>query len=137
MKKAAESAAKWLASKVQSNPKLNPIPFGLFKAILEKQVTWARTQRGIYISFDELAENVRAELLKSNITVLPENVKKIGTVKSENDHTNALIVNFKSSGEAVCFSLLFEWLCQVFTRASEGKCSGVQIDAKMLKEERL
>lgn len=66
MKTAVKSAAKWLLEKAKDNPKLNPVPFPLFKSILEKQITWAREQRGFYLSFDELAENVRAELLKSN-----------------------------------------------------------------------
>lgn len=63
MKTAVKSAAKWLLEKAKDNPKLNPVPFPLFKSILEKQITWAREQRGFYLSFDELAENVRAELL--------------------------------------------------------------------------
>ena len=63
MKTAVKSAAKWLLEKAKDNPKLNPVPFPLFKSILEKQITWAREQRGFYLSFDELAEYVRAELL--------------------------------------------------------------------------
>ena len=66
MKKAAESAAKWLADKVMGNPKLNPVPYGLFKSIVSKQVEWA-AKRGVRFDFTELSEAVRTELLKAGI----------------------------------------------------------------------
>ena len=75
MRKATESAAKWLADKVKGNPKLNPIPYSFFKSIISKQVEWARTQRKIILNFEELAEAVSAELLKAGIYVMAERRK--------------------------------------------------------------
>lgn len=146
MKTAVKSAAKWLLEKAKDNPKLNPVPFPLFKSILEKQITWAREQRGFYLSFDELAENVRAELLKSNIYVMPSGGKKadekIAEKKTENELslfsgaeiTSPLLLRFESGGEAICFSVLFNWLNEVFSKS--GKSPGVKFTAEYLREEK-
>ena len=71
MKKAAESAAKWLADKVMGNPKLNPVPYGLFRSIVSKQIEWA-AKRGVRFDFTELSEAVRTELLKAGIYTMSE-----------------------------------------------------------------
>ena len=76
MMKAAHSAASWLADKVKANPKLNPSPYPFFKSIVNKQVEWARTQRGIRLEFEELAEAVRKELLKVGIHTMAESKKE-------------------------------------------------------------
>lgn len=47
MKTAVKGASKWLIEKASTNPKLNPIPYPLFRTILGKQIEWARTQRAV------------------------------------------------------------------------------------------
>lgn len=96
MIKAALSAASWLADKVKANPKLNPIPYPFFKSILNKQVEWARTQRGLRLEFEELAEAVRKELLKVGIHTMSESKKES---KSERE-TSSLFEGTES--EFVC-----------------------------------
>ena len=43
MKQAVKGASKWLIE----HTKRNPIPFKLFKSILDKQIEWAKNNRGI------------------------------------------------------------------------------------------
>ena len=76
MKTAVKGASKWLIEKATANKKLNPIPYALFKTILNKQIEWARSQRGQNLNFDELAELVKAELLKSGIHTMTESIKR-------------------------------------------------------------
>ena len=95
MKKAAESAAKWLADKVKANPKLNPIPYPFFKSIINKQIEWA-AKRGVALDFTELAEAVRKELLKVGIHTMAESKKES---KSERE-TSSLFEGTES--EFVC-----------------------------------
>lgn len=81
MKKAADSAAKWLTEKARANPKLNPIPYPFFKSILNKQIEWVRTQRGVTLDFDELAEAVRAELFKVEIYTMVDSKRETKPAK--------------------------------------------------------
>ena len=92
MRKATESATKWLTEKVRSNPKLNPIPCPFFKSIISKQVEWARTQRKIILNFEELAEAVSAELLKAGIYVMAENSAK-KEIKPERESNLEFVCN--------------------------------------------
>ncbi len=139
MIKAAHSAASWLADKVKANPKLNPIPYPFFKSIVNKQVEWARTQRGIRLEFEELAEAVRKELLKVGIHTMAESKKE-----SKSERETSSLFEGTESGEAIppltfnlrtCgdFLALFSWLHTVFNSA-EG--SEVKLSAKITREAR-
>lgn len=66
MKQAVKGASKRLIE----HSKRNPIPFKLFKLILDKQIEWAKNNRGITLNFGELSEAVKAELLKGGIYVM-------------------------------------------------------------------
>lgn len=141
MKKAAESAAKWLADKVMANPKLNPIPYPFFKSIINKQIEWA-AKRGVALDFMELAEAVRKELLKVGIHTMAESKKE---AKSERE-TNSLFEGTES-GEAIPpqtlhlraddnFAVLINWLQGVIGSAVEEKYTGLDFTAKITKEAR-
>lgn len=75
MRKATESAAKWLTERVRANPKLNPIPYPFFKSIISKQIEWA-AKRDVTLSFEELAEAVRSELLRAGIHTMADSRKQ-------------------------------------------------------------
>ena len=53
MKQAVRGASKWLIEHTKSNP----IPFKLFKSILDKQIEWAKNNRGVTLNFGELSES--------------------------------------------------------------------------------
>ena len=142
MRKAAESAAKWLADKVKGNSKLNPIPYPFFKSIVNKQVEWARTQRGITLDFEELAEAVRTELLKAGIYTMAESKKE-----SKSERESGSLFEGTESGEAIPpqtlhlkaddnFAVLINWLQRVIDSAVEEKYSGLELMAKITREAR-
>ena len=147
MKKAVDSATKWLAEKVKGNPKLNPIPYPFFKSIINKQVEWA-AKRDVALDFDELAEAVRGELLKAGIyTMADSRASRSGSKSARQetiplDGTDAeargaippLLIKFHSAGEAVSMTLIFDWLHRVFTKAANEKYSGLRITADGTKE---
>lgn len=56
------------------NPKLNHVPYGLFKSIVNKQVELA-AKRGIRFDFTELSEAVSSELFKAGIYTMPPDGK--------------------------------------------------------------
>ena len=132
MKKAVDSAAKWLADKAKSNPKLNPIPYAFFKSIINKQVEWA-AKRGVSLDFSELAEAVRGELLKSGIYTMADDKRPVQSARKSGTGTGGefppLLIKFHSAGEAVSMTLIFDWLHRVFTKAAEEKYSSLRISA--------
>ena len=142
MKKAVDSATKWLAEKVKGNPKLNPIPYPFFKSIINKQVEWA-AKRDVALDFEELAEAVRGELLKAGIyTMADSRASRSGsksarqeTIPLDGTDTEArgaippLLIKFHSAGEAVSMTVIFDWLHRVFTKAANEKYSGLRITA--------
>ena len=145
MRKAAESAAKWLADKVRGNPKLNPIPYPFFKSIVNKQVEWARTQRGIALDFEELAEAVRTELLKAGVHTMPEGGRQQSATKTEAG--TASIFDADDGGEIppLILSLsddepkmpaLFKWLHYVCDRAVNEGFKELHFSVKAVKEAR-
>ena len=142
MMKAAHSAASWLADKVKANPKLNPIPYPFFKSILNKQVEWARTQRGIRLEFEELAEAVRKELLKVGIHTMSESKKE-----SKSERETSSLFEGTESWEAISpqtlrlraddnFAVLINWLQGVIDSAVEEKYTGLELTAKITREAR-
>lgn len=142
MIKAAHSAASWLADKVKANPKLNPIPYPFFKSIVNKQVEWARTQRGIRLEFEELAEAVRKELLKVGIHTMSESKKE-----SKSERETSSLFEGTESGEAIPpqtlhlraddnFAVLINWLQGVIDSAVEEKYTGLELTAKITREAR-
>ena len=140
MIKAALSAASWLADKVKANPKLNPIPYPFFKSIVNKQVEWARTQRGIRLEFEELAEAVRTELLKVGIHTMAESKKE-----SKSERETSSLFEGTESGEAIPpqtlhlraddnFAVLILCLQGVIDTAIAEKYTGLELTAKITKE---
>ncbi|MBQ7544897.1 MAG: hypothetical protein IJT02_08140 [Synergistaceae bacterium] len=138
MKKATESAAKWLAGKAKADPKLNPIPYPFFKSIISKQVEWA-AKRGVALNFTELAEAVRTELLKSGIHTMADSRPAQPVRKDTADTGGAippLLLQFGSLGEAMCAITIFDWLQTVFQKAHAANSSGVELSARIDKEAR-
>lgn len=133
MKKAVDSAAKWLADKVKGNPKLNPIPYAFFKSIINKQVEWA-AKRGVTLNFSELAEAVRAELLRAGIYTMAESSKDSKPKQENPEAISPLLIEFHSAGEAASAMVIFDWLNRVFTKAANEKFSALCITANGTKE---
>ena len=141
MMKAAQSAASWLADKVNGNPKLNPIPYPFFKSIVNKQIEWA-AKRGAFLNFEELAEAVRTELLKDGIYTMSES-KKVSKPERE---TSSLFEGTES-GETISpqtlhlkaddnFAVLILWLQGVIDTAIAEKYTGLELSAKITREAR-
>ena len=135
MRKAAESAAKWLADKVMGNPKLNPIPYPFFKSIVNKQVEWA-AKRGMRLDFLELSEAVRAELLKAGIYTMSENGRQEHRTESIFDtDTEIPPLTLSLSDDEPKFPALFKWLYSVFDRAAREGFKELHFSVKAVKED--
>ncbi|MBQ3447633.1 MAG: hypothetical protein IJG37_08330 [Synergistaceae bacterium] len=135
MRKAAESAAKWLADKVMGNPKLNPIPYPFFKSIVNKQVEWA-AKRGMRLDFLELSEAVRAELLKAGIYTMSENGRQEHRTESIFDtDTEIPPLALSLSDDAPKMPALFKWLYSVFDRAASEGFKELHFSVKAVKED--
>ena len=143
MRKAAQSAASWLADKVKGNPKLNPIPYPFFKSIVNKQIEWA-AKRGAFLNFEELAEAVRMELLKEGIYTMSESKKE-----AKSEHASSPSFEGTESRESVqvspqtlClkaddnFAVLILWLQGVIDTAIAEKYTGLELSAKITREAR-
>ena len=141
MRKAAQSAASWLADKVKGNPKLNPIPYPFFKSIVNKQIEWA-AKRGAFLNFEELAEAVRTELLKNGIYTMSES-----KMEAKSEHEASSSFEGTESGEAIPpqtlhlkaddnFAVLINWLQGVIDSAVQGKYTGLDLTAKITREAR-
>lgn len=148
MLKAAESAAKWLADKVKGNPKLNPVPYPFFRSIVNKQVEWARTQRGISLDFEELAEAVREKLLKAGIytmsagkndfqpstTTQTQPKVSFSELGSETGGTHPpLTLHLRADDN---FTVLLDWLHEVKNSAVKEQYTGLDLMAKITREAR-
>ena len=137
MKQAVKGASKWLMEK----SKRNPIPFKLFKSILDKQIEWAKNNRGITLNFGELSEAVKAELLKGGIYVKSTDGK---TNKPENTSASLFATSEESSPlSALTLSLsdyepilpkLFGWLHAVFDNASAVGITELRFTVSVVKE---
>ena len=115
MKQAIKGASKWLTE----HTKRNPIPYKLFKSIVDKQIEWAKN-RGVTLNFGELSEAVKAELLKAGINVMSPDGKqpeasKIATGK-EPSTIPALTLSL--NGDTPILPALFRWLYGVFNKAT-------------------
>ena len=137
MNTAVKGATKWFLEKA----KTNPIPYALFKTILNKQIEWAR-KRNVIINFDELADAVRSELLKVEIHIMPAGTgRKEPTPEHESaplfrntENIAPLIINFSSVGEAVSATVIFDWMFRVLNKAKAEKYSGLELTAREIKE---
>ena len=142
MKTAAKGASRFLIDKAKDDPKLNPVPYPFFKAILEKQIEWARQNRHKNLVFDELAEVVKRELLKSDIHVMLPN-------KSKNEHEEYSLFAMNDDdvsefpeplniylGDTVAVSRakLMGWTDEAFHKAAEGTFIGIQLSITGIKE---
>lgn len=147
MKVAVKGATKWLIEKATANKKLNPVPYALFKSILEKQIEWARQQRGRILDFEELASAAREELLKSGIYVMSGSRNK---QEAEIEHEEKLlfseldekdmteispVLNLELTSDAsFTMARLFDWLHSVFDKAVANKYSSLQVSVKAVTE---
>lgn len=135
MKQAVRGASKWLIEHTKSNP----IPFKLFKSILDKQIEWAKNNRGITLNFGELSEAVKSELLKGGIYVISEN-----GISNQPEHTSASLF---ATGEPAFSSLtlslsddeptlpkFFGWLHAVFSKATANGITELQFAVKAIKD---
>ena len=93
IKQAVRGASKWLIE----HTKRNPIPFKFFKSILDKQIEWAKNNRGVTLNFAELSEAVKSELLKGGIYVMSADGK---TNKPE--HTSASLFAAGEESSSPC-----------------------------------
>ena len=138
MKQAVKGASKWLIE----HSKRNPIPFKLFKSILDKQIEWAKNNRGITLNFGELSEAVKAELLKGGIYVMSPDGKP--NKKPENTSASLFATSEESSPlSALTLSLsdyepilpkLFGWLHAVFDNASAVGITELRFTVSAVKE---
>lgn len=140
MKQAVKGASKWLIE----HTKRNPIPFKLFKSILDKQIEWAKNNRGITLNFGELSEAVKSELLKGGIYVMSPD----GKPNKKPEHTSASLFAtgeefYPSPIPALTLSLsdyepilpkLFGWLHAVFNEASEEGITELRFSVNAVKE---
>ena len=135
MKKAIDSAAKWLTDKVRSNPKLNPIPYAFFKSIINKQIEWAG-KRGVSLDFEELSQAVRSELLKSGIyTMADKSARQVEDKDTEaREQFPPLLIHFNSAGEAASAMIIFDWLHSVLMKAHAGNYSELMLTASRTQE---
>ena len=129
MKKAIDSAAKWLTDKVRSNPKLNPIPYAFFKSIINKQIEWAG-KRGVSLDFEELSQAVRAELLKVGIYTMSDSKQDVEIGEA----IPPLLIHFNSAGEAASAMIIFDWLHSVLMKAHAGNYSELMLTASRTQE---
>ena len=129
MRKAVDSAAKWLTDKVRSNPKLNPIPYAFFKSIINKQIEWAG-KRGVSLDFEELSQAVRAELLKVGIYTMSDSKQDVEIGEA----IPPLLIHFNSEGEAASAMIIFDWLHSVLMKAHAGNYSELMLTASRTQE---
>lgn len=124
MKQAVKGASKWLIE----HTKRNPIPYKLFKSILDKQIEWAKNNRGVTLDFGELSEAVKTELLKSGIYVMslankngkpnkmPEHTSASKFAAGEHGAIPALTLSLK--GDKPILPVFFRWCYAVFDKAT-------------------
>ena len=137
MKQAVKGASKWLIE----HSKRNPIPFKLFKSILDKQIEWAKNNRGVTLNFVELSEAVKSELLKGGIYVMspdgkpniPENTSASLFATGEVPYTFPELTPSFAYGDSI-LPRLFGWLCRVFDEASEEGIADLRFTVSAVKE---
>lgn len=147
MKSAVKGACKWFKKNIEAGTIANPIPFPLFKAILDKQIGWALTNRHITLDFQEVSEAVRFELLRSRIKVLFSNespqkapAKTEAQLSIENESTvseeifPALTLNLKANTDLSMLEM-FKWFHSVLDRAVADNSSMLQFSVESLKED--
>ena len=136
MKQAVKGASKWLIE----HSKRNPIPFKLFKSILDKQIEWAKNNRGVTLNFGELSEAVRAELLKGGIYVMSPDGKhsehKTAShfATGEEPHSAISPLTLSLKGDTPILPALFRWLCGVFDKATANGITELQFAVKAIKD---
>ena len=135
MRKAVDSATKWLTEKVKANPKLNPIPYAFFKSIINKQIEWAG-KRGVSLDFEELSQAVRSELLKSGIyTMADKSARQVEDTDTEaRGAIPPLLIRFNSTGEAIAMTVIFDWLRKVFNKAHAENYSELELSVRPREE---
>lgn len=131
MKQAIKGASKWLIE----HTKRNPIPYKLFKSIVDKQIVWAKS-RGVNLDFGEVSEAVKAELLKAGIHVMSPDGKqpeasKIATGKESS--TIPVLTLSLIDGEPI-LPALFRWLYGVFNKATAEGFTELRFSVNAVKE---
>ncbi len=123
MKQAVKGASKWLIE----HTKRNLIPYKLFKSILDKQIEWAKNNRGVTLDFSELSEAVKTELLKAGIYTMspdgkqPEHTSASNFAAGEEAHRaiHALTLSLKGDKPILpVFGEFFRWYYVVFDKST-------------------
>ncbi|MBQ6983005.1 MAG: hypothetical protein IJQ15_11330 [Synergistaceae bacterium] len=138
MKQAIKGASKWLTE----HTKRNPIPYKLFKSIVDKQIVWAKS-RGVNLDFGELSEAVKAELLKAGIHVMSPDGKqpeysatsKIAT--GEESHPLIPVIGdltLSLSDDEPTLPRLFGWFHAVFDKATAEDITELRFSVNAVKE---
>lgn len=138
MKQAVKGASKWLIE----HSKRNPIPFKLFKSILDKQIEWAKNNRGVKIDFGELSEAVKSELLKSGIYVMspdgktnmPEYTSASLFATGEESSSPMPSLTLSLSDDEPTLPKLFGWLQIVFSKATAEGITELRFTVNAVKE---
>ena len=142
---AARGAADWLINLAKKEAKFNPMPFGLFKSSINKQISWAN-QVGVSLSFEAVALLVRARLNKAGIQVLQEDKRKgwgfkdypqdilEGTTQGTTQQETQEISFSLSSLQEKDFGAaqLFAWLHEVFCNAQQIKPDCIRFSVHFL-----
>ena len=131
MKQAIKGASKWLTE----HTKRNPIPYKLFKSIVDKQIVWAKG-RGVNLDFGELSEAVKTELLKAGIhTMSPDGTQTEASLFATGEQPTtipALILSLK--GDTPILPAIFKWLYGVFNKATAEGFTELRFSVKAVEE---
>ena len=135
MKQAVKGASKWLIE----HTKRNPIPFKLFKSILDKQIEWAKNNRGVTLNFAELSEAVKSELLKGGIYVMspdgkqPEHATASHFATCE-DSSRFPALTLSLADSEPTLPKFFGWLHTVFSKTSAEGITELRFTVNAVKE---
>ena len=129
MKQAVKGASKWLIE----NAKHNPIPYKLFKSILDKQIEWAKS-RGVTLDFNEFSDAVRAELLKVGIHTMSPDGKQPEHTTDKESHFPIPALTLSLRDDEPTLPALFRWLYRTFDKAIADSITELRFSVSAVKE---
>lgn len=136
MKQAVKGASKWL----KEHTKRNLVPYKLFESILNKQVEWAKNNRGVMLNFSELSEAVKSELLKAGIYVMspdgkqPEHKTASLFATGEDSHSSIPALTLSLADNEPTLQKFFGWLHTVFNKATAEGITELRFTVNAVKE---
>ncbi len=116
----------------------NPIPYGLFKSSISRQVKWA-AERGDHIDFDVLAAEVKKGLNYQHVQVMPDRYAQQQEEASDKadsaggfylDDSDTFILKINEG-----ISNVFGWLYSVFEKAEREHVPTISFKAEMQEGE--